>query len=520
MSLRSCGAYTAIILGAWTACTDFGSSNPDASDDAAVPSSTDGGDSGLEALDGTFPALRVSLAVPLPALVRGRPTVVAEIKVEPVGVDAEVVVEGLPTGAPRTLAPVNAATGIAKIPIEAPAGSAPASYDITFKASSRTTPSSGTLTTKLTVRGAPGELDETFGVGGRALEPPDTLVVYDATLLAGGQLVLAGKDDIGPLLRRFNPDGSRDTSFGDQGTARVAGPLLGDGFYQVTPAADGLRAVFASYAETTVYRVDGAGKNSVVRSFPRSDFSGPVTTNGPSGSNRFVLGGTRNDGRWVLASIDATSGTSTAWGSGGFVHESGDSSTAFAYFEDGATSHAFVSRFAGDGVFDVKIDAAGTIIGKLPITGVTRLPIGFARIGPADYVLQRTDFSMVRWNGSQATPFGEAPLGIVDSTSITTGPKARFLRRSSGGFLLLAAGSEEVAAQLTGPLFLKLCMLSEDGKGVPSFGIAGCQKLELKPQTPRPGHSAIAVFATEDGRALIIGSFGTPRTVGIVRMWL
>jgi len=499
------------------ACSTFGSANGDTPDGGSTGNTPEGG---AGTLDGGYPPLRVTLVSPIAPVVRGRAPIVAEVKVEPLGVDAEVLVDGLPPGSPKTFAGVNRATGIAKIPIEVPAGTKPGEYPVVLRATSAGTPSKGDLSAKLTIVGAPGELDETFGTNGRVLEPVDNFSVNDATLVSN-QVVLGGKDDTGPLLRRFNLDGTRDTTFGDQGTFRVAGPVLGDAFYQVAAAPDGLRAIFGSYSETTVYRVDGAGVLSVVRKLPRADFS-EATSVSISASNRMVLTGSRNNTHWTLAALDATTGAPSSWGTSGFVHEAaGSSASAFAFFEDTGTDHAFVQSITPPSLFDVTLDKTGGVLEKTTIPGLDSTPRSVLRLGANDYLMLKRDHSLLRWKAGVATPFGETIPGVSPGAATTPKP---FVRRRSGGFLVLAPGSEEIPGQLTGPLFLKLCMLTEEGKVVTSFGIAGCQKVALDPQSTQPGHRGVAVFVSDDDRrATIFGvvsvSLGNYR-VGMTRMWL
>ncbi len=102
--------------------------------------------------------------------------------------------------------------------------------------------------------------------------------------------------------------------------------------------------------------------------------------------------------------------------------------------------------------------------------------------------------------------------------------RPRFVKRNAGGFVLLAEGVESVPIQFTGSLFLKVCLLNDDGKPMTSFGISGCQKLELSPQNPAPQYVANAALLSEDeSQVTIVGTFAVTVgtfAIGMTRMWL
>jgi hypothetical protein len=385
-----------------------------------------------------------------------------------------------------------------------------------LRATSAGTPSKGDLSVTIRVRGAPGEIDETFGVAGRAIEPAATFGVQAATLVEGGKIVLSGKDEMGPLLRRFNADGSRDTTFGDQGAFRAPGLAID----HVVQTTSGLRAISSSLDETIVYRFDAAGKPAPLRTFPSGDLV-QILSFTTATANRLVVTGTRNDGRWVLASLDVDTGVPSNWGAGGFVQDAGTSWRAFGFFEETSSDHAFVHHITPEEVVDVTLDKSGNVVGKTTIPGVTRLPFKVVRLAPMDYVFVTRDYSSIRWKGGQATPFTPA---LTELAGANTNMRPRFVKRTSGGFVLLAEGVESVPIQFTGSLLLKLCLLNDDGKPTTSFGISGCQKLELSPQNPTPQYVANAALLSEDeSQVTIVGTFApTVGTfaVGMTPMWL
>src|SRR5437773_11500117 len=63
---------------------------------------------------------------------------------------------------------------------------------------------------------APGDLDPTFGVGGKAIDGSD-YEIYDVEVQADGKIVTVGMANGGFLVARYNPDGSPDGTFGANG---------------------------------------------------------------------------------------------------------------------------------------------------------------------------------------------------------------------------------------------------------------------------------------------------------------
>jgi uncharacterized delta-60 repeat protein len=81
------------------------------------------------------------------------------------------------------------------------------------------------LPTAPTAYAAAGDLDPTFGVGGKVTadltSKPD--FPWSVAWQADGKIVAAGESDVGGsnpkfVVARFNPDGTPDTTFGGDGT--------------------------------------------------------------------------------------------------------------------------------------------------------------------------------------------------------------------------------------------------------------------------------------------------------------
>lgn len=84
-----------------------------------------------------------------------------------------------------------------------------------------------------TVNTAPGDLDPTFGNGGRVYSLPTEIYAYsgisDMVLQPDGKIVVSGFDQSSLMLARYLPNGQPDTTFGVGG--KVLTSLIGSGGY-------------------------------------------------------------------------------------------------------------------------------------------------------------------------------------------------------------------------------------------------------------------------------------------------
>src|SRR5678815_4515155 len=67
-------------------------------------------------------------------------------------------------------------------------------------------------------RAAPGDLDTTFGVGGKVIDSSD-YDVWDVDIQTDGKIVTVGTANGSFLTARYNADGSPDSTFGTNGRA-------------------------------------------------------------------------------------------------------------------------------------------------------------------------------------------------------------------------------------------------------------------------------------------------------------
>src|SRR3954451_11354266 len=75
---------------------------------------------------------------------------------------------------------------------------------------------------------SPGDLDPTFGLGGKVRtdigRPSNDFATAVTAVQADGKIVVAGQSDHSPgdfVVVRYNPDGSLDAGFGSQGSATI-----------------------------------------------------------------------------------------------------------------------------------------------------------------------------------------------------------------------------------------------------------------------------------------------------------
>src|SRR5438309_6527313 len=69
-----------------------------------------------------------------------------------------------------------------------------------------------------TITAAPGDLDPTFGVGGKVIDGAGD--AYDVALQSDGKIVVVGGHLADLVVARYNPNGSPDVTFGF-GTGKV-----------------------------------------------------------------------------------------------------------------------------------------------------------------------------------------------------------------------------------------------------------------------------------------------------------
>lgn len=242
----------------------------------------------------------------------------------------------------------------------------------------------------------PGSIDPTFGDNGIVISPqtPDEEQAYKVALQADNKIVVAGFQGINGsqdfLLCRYNPDGTPDINFGNNGVALFDGGTDSDAAWDMLIQSDGKILLGGSVYNqfTTVddfamvrFNADGTPDNSFgTAGFVGTDIDG-------NWDNAYAIE-IQDDGRILLAG-DAYSGSKRnvcivrynadgsldpGFGNAGIATTSigsvidrtrtmalqDDGKILVAgFFEDGVDDQAFVCRFTVDGVLDNSFENDG-----------------------------------------------------------------------------------------------------------------------------------------------------------------
>ena len=255
-----------------------------------------------------------------------------------------------------------------------------------------------------------GNLDPSFGVGGKATASFDGSVSGDAQSLVGqpdGKILVVGGVDIAGdedfALVRYNTDGSLDGTFGTGGKVTTDFGSEGDEAFGVALQADGKIVVTGTTTNSTGVLVRYNANGSLDTSFGTG---GKVTTNAVSSVEHPETVKIQADGKIVVAGYSFAGGANTDF-------------AIARYNSDGSLDSSFGS--AGKVLTDIgaTTDHVTSIViepdGKILVVGSSG-PVG---AGPADLAL-------VRYNsdGSLDTSFGngatlKGPVFFVEDGSPT-----------------------------------------------------------------------------------------------------
>ncbi len=123
----------------------------------------------------------------------------------------------------------------------------------------------------LEIVGAPGALDLSFGGAGQVVETRPIQEIVDAGLTSDDRLIVLGRDSSGVFLRRYQPDGAVDETYGQGGLARPFQSINGlpqtyFKAYALAVAPDGnafMANVFIANGTPGISRISPDGKTFV-----------------------------------------------------------------------------------------------------------------------------------------------------------------------------------------------------------------------------------------------------------------
>jgi uncharacterized delta-60 repeat protein len=338
------------------------------------------------------------------------------------------------------------------------------------------------LSTNLLAR--PGDLDRTFGTGGRVYGTPANFTpAQDVALHSDGKIVIVGFT-VGPDLSqdfgvvRLNSDGTPDAEFGSNGLLSIAFDNSAlEHALNVAIQADGKILVAGEVRSDATSRTIGVVRLNYDGSIDTSFSGGRVKTN--IGQNDFPGGMLlQPDGKIVIAFSTLRSGSSDA----AVVRLTSEGALDPSF---NGTGSVFVA--VGNGNDDSALAVTLQPDGKLVVAGSTRVAI-------------RTYFLLFRIDSSGVldTSFGD--LGIVQTAIGSTDDYAHAVALQTDGKVVAAGrshgGSSDRAA---------FARYKSDGTLDPTFDGDGKLRLNI-----RPDHSSAltSVFVYPNGAIIGVGSGG------------
>jgi uncharacterized delta-60 repeat protein len=398
---------------------------------------------------------------------------------------------------------------------------------------------------------AAGALDTTFGIGGKALA--DFVGAADRAnaiaLQADGKIVAVGATSFGGGLRnfavaRYNPDGSRDTTFNPDGEQVHNGIQVtdfagdNDEAHGVAIQADGKILVAGSTVAGNQFSFALARYDSLGNLDPDFGTNGTVTTTGtgfgyalavqPDGKF-IVAGGSNGSGDWVLVRYNPDGKTLDAgFGTGGMVTTDIDGHFAEAHgvvlqpdgkivvagkTTDGAGGHRFaLARYNTNGSPDITFDGDGKTTadfggiddesssvalqadGKIVVAGSTSDSDSTSAVAVARFNL----------DGSLDSTFGGGDGKVVNDFGSTFA--------TAGGVVIQAAGARIVVAGSVivpdGHTFARevaLARYTPDGSLDSSFATGGTVISDFHGRT-----EADSMAVQADGKIVVAGTIATP----------
>ena len=344
------------------------------------------------------------------------------------------------------------------------------------------------------VHAAPGDLDPSFGTGGRVTTDFSGRsgfdLAYAVAIQPDGKIVVAG-DTLGRVgthdfaLVRYHPDGTPDTDFGDNAKVTTDFDESFDIAYAVAIQPDG-KIVVAGFAD-----VQGDfGDFAVARYHPDGTRDrtfggdGKVTTNFQKGGgeDRAFAMALQPDGKIVLAGEALT----------GPNQSSGERNFALArYNTDGTLDRTF----GGDGKVTTDF---GNGLEDESIRALTLQPDGKIVVAGYSTVSGTFDFALARYhaNGRLDTMFGDGGRVTTDFGGIFSDIVFDIALQPDGK--IVVAGTPDATG-------FALARYRSNGRLDPTFGDNGKVITKFKPGTFNLFDQAFALVLQPDGKIVAAG---------------
>jgi uncharacterized delta-60 repeat protein len=390
-----------------------------------------------------------------------------------------------------------------------------------------------------------GVLDPSFDEDGILISnlPLERETARAIAMQADGKLVIAGLwtslfEGNGGFVARYNPDGSLDTSFSEDGwVIYPALPGHGIGFYDLVIQEDGKILAFGfetaeSYYHRMFLLVRFNPDGSLDESFGQS---GAVTTDFPGYSTSPAQVLLQPDGKIVVVGIseddDYSQDTASlarynpdgsldaSFGVDGklqIVYSDYDTSgKAIAYQADGKLVVAgsfLLARLNPDGSLDASFGAGGYVTPGDSIADILVQPDGKIVAGGGSFYVNPPNrgsyFMLARYNpdGSLDASFGEGGIVITD---VNNHDEFTAIERQADG-KIVAAGETSwygYTSLILGPdpnmKGFALARYNLDGSLDTGFGEAGLVIIDI---TPNADENVYDMLLQPDGRIVVVGS--------------
>ncbi len=331
------------------------------------------------------------------------------------------------------------------------------------------------------VEAAPGDLDASFGTGGRVTtDLGGSEDVQAGALQADGKVVVVGGRDVGStadftdfLVARYTPSGALDTSFSSDGWATT--DFLGGSDYAAAVAVqpDGKIVVAGSVSPP----FEGEGEGGV--GLARYNADGSLDT------------GFSGDGKAVVVGISGGLGM-------GLVLQPDGKLVIAGYAPEDFTTKLALARLDPDGSLDTSFSGDGIEVSDV---GDFYTPVALERADDGKLVVlafdeNLSDYSVLRYTLAGALD----PTFDGDGVRLDPALLASDLVTLPGGKILLAGSASDHS---TGSDTMHFTRLSADGSLDSTFSGDG------KHQAAMSDHVVARSLAVQaDGKLLVGGSFG------------